>query len=115
MLAQLPLQAYEGNPLDSKVASCLPYALHNAYGDATIPYPDTLLDRPEYSWVHNNCARELILVSRAEGFAFVAPAIANNRLYRREIIEFVRDRFPQLRKADDSVILKFVQYRTAMR
>jgi len=112
-LAKLPLQPAEGRPLDYQFAS-LPYALHNAYGDAAIPYLDTLLERSEYTWVRTNCARELILASRPEGFAFVADAIANNRLYRREMIEFLRDRFPELRQADDPAILKFVQTRAAV-
>ena len=112
-LAKLPLQPAEGKPLDYQFAS-LPYALHNAYGDAAIPYLDTLLERSEYTWVRTNCARELILASRPEGFAFVADAIANNRLYRREMIEFVRERFPELRQADDPAILKFVQTRAAV-
>src|SRR5260370_21964449 len=78
-LAQLPLQPTKGDPLDSKFAS-LPYALHNAYGEAAIPYLDTLLDRSPYTWVRTNCARELMLASRPEGFAFVADSIANTRL-----------------------------------
>jgi hypothetical protein len=111
-LAQLALQPANGHPLDGEVAS-LPYALHNSYGDAAIPYLDTMLERSEFTFVRTNCARELMLANRAEGFAFVADAIANNRSYRQEMIQFLRDQFRELRQADDPTILKFTQARAA--
>jgi hypothetical protein len=111
-LAQLALQPANGRPLDYEFGS-LPYALHNAYGDAAIPYLETMLQRSEFTWVRTNCARELIRAGRPEGFAFVADAIANNRPYRQEMIQFVRDQFPELRQAGDPAVLKFVQTRAA--
>ncbi len=109
-LAELPLQPAQGKPLDYQFAG-LPYALHNAYGDAAIPYLDRMLQQSEFTWVRANSARELIVAGRPEGFAFVADAIANDRSYRGELIQFVRDRFPELRQAGDPAILKFVQTR----
>jgi hypothetical protein len=111
-LAQLALQPANGRPLDYEFGS-LPYALRNAYGDAAIPYLETMLQRSEFTWVRTNCARELIQAGRPEGFAFIADAITNNRRYRQEMIQFVRDQFPELRQADDPAILKFVQARAA--
>jgi hypothetical protein len=111
-LAQLALQPANGRPLDYEFGS-LPYALHNAYGDASIPYLETMLQRSEFTWVRTNSARELIQADRPEGFAFVADAIANNRPYRQEMIQFVRDQFPELRQAADPAVLKFLQARAA--
>jgi hypothetical protein len=111
-LAQLALQPANGHALDYEISS-LPYALRNAYGDAAIPYLDSMLQRSEFTFVRTNCARELIIAGRPEGFAFMADAIANGRFYRQEMIQFVRDRFPGLRGADDPSILKFLQARAA--
>ena len=111
-LAQLALQPANGHELDYEFTS-LPYALRNAYGDAAIPYLDTMLERSEFTWVRTNSARELMLAGRPEGFAFAADAIANNRPYRQEMIQFMRERFPELSQADDPDILKFVQARAA--
>jgi hypothetical protein len=109
-LAQLALQPANGSALDRELAS-LPYALHNSFGDAAIPYLDTMLERSEYTWVRIECARELILANRPEGFAFWKDAIANGGSNRQQTIQFLRDRFPELRQADDAAILKFVEAR----
>ena len=111
-LAQLTLQPASRLERGYEFAS-LPYALHNAFGDAAIPYLDSMLERSEFTWVRTNSARELMLASRSEGFAFVADAISNGRAYRQEMIQFVRDQFPELRQADDAALLKFVQARAA--
>jgi hypothetical protein len=111
-LAQLTLQPANGRPLDYEFGG-LPNALHYAYGDASIPYLETMLQRSEFTWVRTNSSRELIQAGRPEGFAFVADAIANNRFYRQEMIQFMRDQFPELRQAGDPAVLKFVQARAA--
>jgi hypothetical protein len=111
-LAQLTLQPANEHSRDYEFSS-LPSSLHHAFGDAAIPYLDNMLERSEFTRVRTNCARELVLANRPEGFAFVADAIANNRPYRQEMIQFVRDQFPELRQAADPAILKFVQSRAA--
>jgi hypothetical protein len=111
-LAQLTLQPAGRMELHYEFAS-LPNALHYAYGDAAIPYLETMLERSEFTWVRTASAREMILAGRAEGFAFVADAILDSRPYRQEMIQFVRDQFPELHQADDAAILKFVQARAA--
>jgi hypothetical protein len=109
-LAQLALQPANGRALEYDVAS-LPYALHNAYGDSAIPYVERMVERSEYTWVRTNGARELVLAGRPTGFAFMADAIENARFYRAEMIQFLRDQFPELRQSDDVAILRFVQAR----
>jgi glycine/D-amino acid oxidase-like deaminating enzyme len=40
-----------------------------------------------------------------------AEAIEQNRFYRREMVQFVQDRFPELKNADDSKVLAFLKAR----
>ena len=107
-LAQLTLESGSRYEFAS-----IPYALHHAYGEAAIPYLKTLLERSEFAAVRAACARELILAKQAEGFGFVADAIANAAPYRQEMIQFLRDQFTELRSSDDAAILKFAQARAA--
>jgi hypothetical protein len=100
-----------GDPLGTELAS-LPYALRNAYGAASLPILENALKKSGYVWVRTNCARELIVENRPSGFAFVADAIEQDRFYKREMIEFVRGRFPELRGADDAAILAFLKRRS---
>jgi hypothetical protein len=109
-LAELAIQPAKGNESDHDFTS-LPYALHNAFGDAAIPYLDTMLARSEYPRVRIEAARELVLAGRPEGFAFFASSIANSTVNRKNFEQFLRDQFPELRNADDASILKFVQAR----
>jgi hypothetical protein len=99
-----------GDPQDRGLAS-IPYALRNGYGDAALPYLESALKDSGNVWVPINCARELILAGRKAGFAFVVDAMEQNRAYRREIVEFVRERFPELKGADDGVVLALVKRR----
>jgi len=99
-----------GDPLSTELAS-LPYALRNAYGAAALPVLENALKNSGYIWVRTNCARELIVENRPSGFAFVADAIERNRFYKGEMIQFVRDRFPELRGAEETAVLAFLKRR----
>jgi len=99
-----------GDPLSTELAS-LPYALRNAYGAAALPALENALKKSGYVWVRTNCARELILENRPSGFAFIADAIEQNRFYKREMIEFVRERFRELRGEDETAVLAFLKRR----
>jgi hypothetical protein len=99
-----------GDPLSTELAS-LPYALRNAYGAAALPALENALKKSGYVWVRTNCARELIMENRPSGFAFIADAIEQNRFYKREMIEFVRERFPELRGEDETAVLAFLKRR----
>ena len=109
-LAALLEAPVTGDPLSHELAS-LPYALRNSYGEAALPYLESALEKSAYVWVRTNCARELILAGRSSGFAFVVQAIEQKARYSREMIQFVQDRFPQLRGADDAAILSFLRTR----
>jgi hypothetical protein len=108
-LVELALAPANGRDLDDGLAS-LPYSLRNAYGDAALPYLETLLSQSEFTWVRLNSAKELMIAGRASGFRFAAEAIENStRPYRREMIDFVRSQFPTEKAADDAAILHFVK------
>jgi len=111
-LAQLTLEPAHGNNRDYSLTS-LPYALHRAYGDAALPYLETMLERSEFTWVRTDSARELIVAGRPSGFAFIVDALEHDRPYRREMIQYVRDRFPELRRSGDATILSFIRARAA--
>ena len=72
---------------------------------------DSAVKESGYVWVQSNCARELVKAGRRSGFAFIAQAIEQNKFYRREMVQFVQDRFPELRGADDSKVLAFLKAR----
>jgi hypothetical protein len=91
--------------------SSLPYAIHRAYGDAALPVLESAVQESSYVWVQTNCARELVLAGHKSGFAFIAQAIEQDKVYRREIVQFVQDRFPEFRGADDEKILAFLKSR----
>jgi len=109
-LVQLALTSAQGHPLSYDFAS-LPYALHRGYGEAALPYLETLLEKSEFTWVRTNSARELAAAGHATGFRFIGDSIENNRPYRSEMVQFVRDQFPELRSADETAIGKFIRSR----
>jgi hypothetical protein len=80
---------------------------------AALPVLERALENSGYVWVRTGCARELILKNRPSGFAFVVDAIEQDRRYKREMIEFVRGRFPELRGADDTAVLAFLKQRAS--
>jgi hypothetical protein len=109
-LAALMEASVTGDPLSGSFSS-LPNALRYAYGEAALPYFESALKKSGDVWVQTNCARELVLAGRPDGFAFVAQAIEQDRIYKRETIQFVRGRFPELQGADERAILAFVKQR----
>ena len=93
------------------IYSSLPYAIHRAYGDAALRVLESAIQKSGYVWVQTNSARELVLAGHKSGFAFIAQAIEQNKSYRREMVQFAQDRFPELRGADDEKILAFLKSR----
>jgi hypothetical protein len=106
-LAQLALVP-PSQPDDTGPAS-LPYSLRHAYGEAALPYIEDMLQHSPFVWVRVDSARELVLVGRPSGFAFIADAIEQGLPYRKEMIQFLRDRFPEIRQADDTPALNFAR------
>lgn len=93
------------------MACCSHYAIRRAYGDAALPVLESAIQKFGYIWVQTNSARELVQTGNKSVFAFIAQAIEQNKFYRREMVQFVQDRFPELRGADDAKILEFLKAR----
>ncbi len=111
-LVQLMLVPANGDRQDRQYSS-LPYALHTAYGPAALPYLETIMARSDLPWIRTESAKELVQSDRPSGFAFLAAAIERNSRDRLEILQFLRDRFPELRTANDPAILAFLKSRSA--
>ena len=109
-LPKLALKAFPPSPLpgDSGPTS-LPGALRYSYGDAALPYIEEMLQRSPYVFVRTASARELVNAGRPSGFAFIVDAIQQNRSYRGEMIQFLRDRFSEIRQGDDAAALHLAQ------
>lgn len=109
-LAQLLESPVAGDPLSRELSS-LPYALHNAYGATALLVLERAIQNSGHVWVRTQSARQLISAGSASGFAFVAAAIEENRVYKREMTDFVRSIFPELRMSSESDILAFLKSR----
>lgn len=106
-LAQMAMPA-AAQPGDSGPGS-LPYALRNSYGDAALLYIEEMLQRSPFVFVRTASARELVYSGRPSGFAFIVDAIEQNRAYRGEMVQFLRERFPEIRQGDDAAALRLAQ------
>ena len=109
-LGALLVAPVTGDPSSGELAF-VPYALRNSYGDAAVPYLESAIKDSGYVWVRTGCARELVIAGRPAGFAFIADAIEGNRPYKREMVEFVRGRFPEVKAADEGALLGFLKRR----
>ena len=99
-----------GDPLKTELAS-LPYALRNSYRDAALPFLEDGLQRSGYVFVRTSCARELVLAGRKAGFAFVVQSVEGNARYKQEMVQFIRDSFPEIKGADEGALLAFLKER----
>lgn len=111
--ADLPKLAQRAMPHSAQLAEpgpgSLPYALRYSYGDAALPYIEEMLQRSPFVFVRTASAQELVNAGRPSGFAFIVDAMEQNRPYRAEMVQFLRDRFPELGSADDAAVLRLAQ------
>ncbi len=105
------LEAPDAGDPQGRIVASLAYSLRNAFGEAAIPYLEAGLKNSLFIWVQTSCARELVLAGRPAGFAFIAQAMEQGRRYKGELIQFLRDQFPELKSVDEAAILTFVQHR----
>jgi hypothetical protein len=90
----------------------LPNALRDSYALAAAPYLEAALQGSAADSLKTGCARELILLGRPAGFAYVATAIEQNRRDTAFLMEWVKDLFPDLRTSEEATVLSFLQRRS---
>jgi hypothetical protein len=105
------LQASDAGDPRGRILASLAPSLRRAFPEAAIPYLEAALKTSAYVWVQTSCAQELVLAGRPAGFAFIAHAMEQGRGSKADLIQFLRDQFPELRGADDAAILTFLQHR----
>jgi hypothetical protein len=97
--------------LARQMNASLAYSLHRAYGQAALPWLKKAARETTQPRLRQACARELVIAAEPEGFKDLLQAIAETPSFRREALQFVRDRFPALRDADEGKVLDFVRDR----
>jgi hypothetical protein len=89
----------------------LAYGLHRGYGDAAFPWLKKTAQETNQAALRQACARELVIDNEPEGFQYLLQAMDEMGSFRTEAVQFVRDRFPALRGADEGKVLDFVRER----
>jgi hypothetical protein len=91
----------------------LAYGLHHAYGNAALPWLKKAARETTQPALREACARELVIAGEPEGFQYLLQAMEEMPSFRTEAVQFVRDRFPALRDADEGKVLDFVRQRAS--
>jgi hypothetical protein len=52
-----------------------------------------------------------VLAKRKSGFAFVVQAMEGNARYKQEMVQFIRDSFPEIKGAGEVALLDFLKAR----
>lgn len=93
--------------------SGLPYSLMRAYGDRAIPYLERAISESPYVFVRTESAKELALKGRPVAFGFFLDAVEHNRFYKPELMNWLKDYFPNdlPRSANDEVVIAFLNSR----
>jgi hypothetical protein len=89
--------------------SSLPYSLHRAYGDAALPWLIHAGHDTKQIGVRIACARELALANRVEGFQYLLQSMTEMPSAKPEVLQFIRDRFPDLRNAPEDAVMAFLK------
>jgi hypothetical protein len=107
-LAALLMRADPADP-DGRKRSSLAYSLHRAYGAASLPWLRQAARDTRQIFVRTSCAKELILANQADGFAYLLQAVNEMPSFKTEAVQFLRDRFPDLRSAPEDAVLAFLK------
>ena len=91
--------------------SHLPGSVRSQYGDAALPWLESVMKNSAYEWIRVNCAKELIAARRPAGLKFAADAIRAGKPYQGDLAFSVRDQFPELKDASDAKVLEFLDRR----
>jgi hypothetical protein len=96
-----------------RMSSSLPYSLHRAYGDASLPWLKQAARDAKQIFVRTSCAKELVLADQPEGFKYLLQAMGEMPTFKPEAMQFLRDRFPDLRDAPEGTVLAFLKGKAA--
>jgi hypothetical protein len=107
-LAALLTTADSTDP-DGRANSSLPYSLYHAYGDAALPWLKQAARDTKQIFVRTACARELVIANQAEGFQYLLQAMDERPSVKPEVVQFIRDRFLDLRSAPEDRVLTFIK------
>jgi hypothetical protein len=110
-LAGLLTKTTPGDP-DSMYSS-LPYSLHRAYGEASLPLLKQAARDTTQVGVRVACAEELIIAGQTEGFQYLLQAMNARPSGKANTLQFIRDRFPELRGQNEDALLAFLKTKAA--
>jgi hypothetical protein len=91
--------------------STLPYCLMRGYGDRAIPYLEQAISASPYVFVRTSSAEQLALKSRPAAFPFFLDAVQNDRFYKPELVQWLKDYFGLPQSADDKAVIAFLSSR----
>lgn len=89
--------------------SSLAYSLHRAYGEASLPWLKQAARDTRQIGVRSACAEELIIADQPEGFEYLLRAMDDTPSIKPEAVQFIRDRFPDLRDAPEGIVVAFLR------
>ena len=112
LLGEILIAPGNPDPYGRELAS-LPYGLMRGYGDRAIPALEKALADSPYPFVRTNCAEELALRGRPAAFRFFLDGVENDRFYKAELVNWLRDHFPREvpRAADEVTVISFLKSR----
>ena len=87
----------------------LPYSLHHAHGDASLPWLRQAARDTKQVFLRTSCAKELVIANQPEGFEYLLQALDERPSFKPEAMQFIRDRFPDLRSASEDTVLAFLR------
>jgi hypothetical protein len=93
------------------VEASLGQELYRRFGNAAVPYLERALAGSPERFTAQNIARQLIAIGDPAGFQFVARAIEQKDISRFEMIQFMKNQFPELKTANDDAIAAFARER----
>jgi hypothetical protein len=109
-LGRLLLKAGDPDAYGRDLAS-LPYHLLHGYGDAAIPYLEKAMSGSPYVFVRTSSAEELALQGRSSAFRFFLDAVQNNRSYKPELVQWLKNYCGLSASADNQAVIAFLSSR----
>jgi hypothetical protein len=109
-LGELLLKPGEPDANGRDLAS-LPYGLIRGYGDRAIPYLEKAISLSPYVFVRTSSAEQLALKGQPAAFSFFLDAVQNDRFYKLELEQWLKDYFGLPQNAGDNAVIAFLHSR----